>query len=77
MFFDVPYSATYIIIYFWIKTRLVAEFDPGMALTPFPSNILVDIRFEPTTFQSWVEFATHRTGLTPKLKYTHLTNFSL
>ncbi len=44
------------------------------ALTPFPSSILDELRFEPTIFQSWVKFANHKTGLTPSLeKLTLLT----
>jgi len=34
-------------------------------LTPFPFSILDETRFEPTTFQSWVEFGNHQTGQSP------------
>jgi len=39
--------------------ELGSGIDPNMALTPFPSSMLDEMRFEPTTFQSWVEFANH------------------
>ncbi len=35
-----------------IRSKLGAEIDPGLAFNVFPSNILHDMRFEPTTF--WI-----------------------
>jgi len=46
-FFGVPHLATYIFFKF---TRMGALIDPGMALIPFPSSILNETRFKPTTF---------------------------
>jgi len=34
-------------IFFYNEPKLGAGIDPGMALTPFPSSILDEIRFKP------------------------------
>ncbi len=41
------------------EPELGTESDPSMVLTPFPSIILDETRFEPTTYRSWVKFANH------------------
>jgi hypothetical protein len=51
-FVSVPYLATYIFLSFQIEPELGAGIDPGMAFTPFPTNILDETRFKPTTFRS-------------------------
>ncbi len=38
-------------LFFYNEPELGAEINPGMALAPFPSSILDETRFEPTTFQ--------------------------
>jgi len=43
---------TYIFLFFYNQPDLGAGIDPGMALTLFPSSILDETRFEPTTFGS-------------------------
>ncbi len=41
------------LLFFYNEPELGASrIDPGMALTPFPSSILDELRFEPTTFRS-------------------------
>jgi len=61
-FFDVSHLATSICLTFitmkqnWVQESILA---PGMALTPFPSSLLDETRFEPTTNRSRVEFANH------------------
>jgi len=57
----VPQIATFIFLIFYNKPELGSGIDPGMALTPFPSSIVDETRFEHTNFQSWVEFANHYT----------------
>jgi len=37
-------------LFFYNGPELVAGIDPGMALTPFQSSILDEMRFKPTTF---------------------------
>ncbi len=39
-------------LFFNNEPELAAEINPGMALAPFPSSILDETRFKPTTFQS-------------------------
>jgi len=39
-------------LFFYNEPELGAEINPGMAVAPFPSSILDETRFEPTTFQS-------------------------
>jgi len=39
-------------LFFYNGPELGAGNDPGMALTPFPTSILDEMRFEPTTFKS-------------------------
>ncbi len=56
---DVPHLAAYIFLNFQIELELCEGINPGIAFTPFPSSILDEMRFEPTTFRSWVEFANH------------------
>ncbi len=44
-----PHLATYIFLNFQIEPELGAGIEPGIALlTPFPSSILDEMRFEPT-----------------------------
>ncbi len=50
IFFGVPHLATCIFLFFYNEPGLGAGIDPGMILTPFPSSILDEARFEPTTF---------------------------
>jgi len=38
-------------LFFYNEPELGAGIDPGMALTPFPSSILDETRFEPTTLR--------------------------
>ncbi len=47
------------VLLFYNEAELGAGIDPGMALTPFPSSLLDETRFEPTTNRSRVEFANH------------------
>jgi len=44
--------STCIFLFFYNEPELDARIDPGMAFTPFPSSILDETRFEPTTFES-------------------------
>ncbi len=44
---------------FSIEPELGTEIDSGMVMTPFPSSILDETRFEPTTYRSRVEFSNH------------------
>ncbi len=46
-------------LFFYNEPELGVGIDPGMALTSFPSSILDETRFKPTTFWSWVKFANH------------------
>ncbi len=49
-------SSEYSFFFSIIEWTRIGYFNrPGMVLTPFPSSM----RFEPTTFRSWVEFANH------------------
>jgi hypothetical protein len=43
--------AIYAFVNFQIEPELGAGIDPGMAFTLFPSSILDETRFEPTTFR--------------------------
>jgi hypothetical protein len=61
----VLHLATFIFLNFQIEPELVGGIDPGMAFTPFSSSIFYEIRFEPTSLRSKVEFAIHYTGHTP------------
>jgi len=65
-FLECPIWLPVFFLFFNNEPELGAEINPGMALAPFPSSNLDETRFEPTTFQSWVEFANHKTGLTPE-----------
>jgi len=49
-FFSLSNFAT--CIFFYNEPELGTGIDPGMALTPCPSSISDETRFEPTTFQS-------------------------
>jgi hypothetical protein len=55
----VPHLATYIFLNFLIEPELCAGIDPGMAFVPFPSSILDETSFKPTTFRLRVKFANH------------------
>ncbi len=46
-----PHLATYAFVNFQIEPEFCAGIDPGMAFTLFPSSILDERRFEPTTFR--------------------------
>jgi hypothetical protein len=48
----VPHLATYIFLNFQIETKLCTGIDPGIAFSPFPSSILDETRFKPTTLRS-------------------------
>jgi len=51
VFWCAPFGYLYF-SYFFNEPELGAGIDPGMALTTFPSSILDETRFEPTTFGS-------------------------
>jgi len=50
IFSGVPHLATCIFFSFYNEPELGPRINTGMALTPFPSIILDETRFEPTTF---------------------------
>jgi hypothetical protein len=54
-----PHLATRFSPFFNNEPELGERIDRGIALTQFPSSILDETRFEPTTFWSWVEIANH------------------
>jgi len=55
---DVLHLATCIFLIFLQWTRIGYR-NRSWHLTPFPSSILDETRFKPTTFWSWFKFANH------------------
>ncbi len=52
IFFGMPHWLPVLFLFFYNEPELGAGINPGMALSPFPSSILDETRFEPTTFRS-------------------------